>query len=171
MLSFLSGSDSFQVAVNHPSISLYSLLDVTRFRLSDFFRKNIVGPFKGETPPSLAQMVLTQCTSISKLWAIWLNMGHFLPSRKSLTEGRFRAGSRIPHHKGGEGRYYQDTMLIFWKIDIISQILYWTFCLDFQDMLDLLDSRIPLKICFFWGLTKLPVGSRRKMLSHIQRQR
>ena len=38
------------------------------FRYGDFFsEKIIVGPQEGETLPSLAQMVLTQCTSISEL--------------------------------------------------------------------------------------------------------
>ena len=38
------------------------------FRKHDFFsEKIIVGPQEGETPPPLAQMVLTQCTSISEL--------------------------------------------------------------------------------------------------------
>ena len=39
------------------------------FRKRDFFflTKIIVGPHEGVTPPSLAQMVLTQCASISEL--------------------------------------------------------------------------------------------------------
>ena len=38
------------------------------FRLADFFsEKIIVGPQEGEIPPPLAQMVLTQCISISEL--------------------------------------------------------------------------------------------------------
>ena len=41
-------------------------LGVTGFRLSVFFVK-ILGPYEGEIPPPLAQMVLTQCISISEL--------------------------------------------------------------------------------------------------------
>ena len=38
------------------------------FRLPEFFAEQIiVGPHEGETLPLLAQMVLTQCTSISEL--------------------------------------------------------------------------------------------------------
>ena len=38
------------------------------FRNHDFFsEKIIVGPQEGEIPPPLAQMVLTQCISISEL--------------------------------------------------------------------------------------------------------
>ena len=38
------------------------------FRIHDFFsEKIIVGPQEGEIPPPLAQMVLTQCISISEL--------------------------------------------------------------------------------------------------------
>ena len=38
------------------------------FRIPDFFsEKIIVGPHEGEIPPPLAQMVLTQCTSIPEL--------------------------------------------------------------------------------------------------------
>ena len=38
------------------------------FRYGDFFSEEIiVGPQEVETPPPLAQMVLTQCTSISEL--------------------------------------------------------------------------------------------------------
>ena len=38
------------------------------FRNHDFFsEKIIVGPHEGVTPPPLAQMVLTQCASISEL--------------------------------------------------------------------------------------------------------
>ena len=35
--------------------------------LNFFLKKIIVGPYESETPPPLAQMVLTQCTSISEL--------------------------------------------------------------------------------------------------------
>ena len=38
------------------------------FRKHDFFsEKIIVRPYEGETLPPLAQMVLTQCTSVSEL--------------------------------------------------------------------------------------------------------
>ena len=38
------------------------------FRIHDFFSEKIIlGPQEGEIPPPLAQMVLTQCISISEL--------------------------------------------------------------------------------------------------------
>ena len=51
-----------------------------------FSEKIIVGPQEGEIPPPLAQMVLTQCTSISELLQYVLFSPPFESPTKNMTQ-------------------------------------------------------------------------------------